>query len=93
MLTQGTLVIRADRIIVRQDTRASSTGVATGNPATFRQKRDGADEYIDGQALRIEYDSKADRVEFFNKRASARDSGDDIRGDYISYDTRTEVYR
>ena len=92
VLTQGSLVIRADRIVVRQDNDGFQRGVATGSPASFRHKREGLGEYIDGEALRIEYDTRADRVEFFNSARLRRDSGDDIRGDYISYDARTERF-
>src|SRR6266436_2529854 len=92
VLTQGSLVIRADRIVVRQDIDGFQRGVATGKPARFRHKREGLGEYIDGEALRIEYDTGADRVEFFNGARLRRDSGDDIRGDYISYDARTERF-
>ena len=92
VLTQGSLVIRADRIVVQQDNDGFQRGVATGNPARFRHKREGLGEYIDGEALRIEYDTGADRVEFFKGARLRRDSGDDIRGDYISYDARTERF-
>jgi lipopolysaccharide export system protein LptA len=92
VLTQGSLVIRADRIVVRQDSDGFYNGVATGNPATFRHKREGSGDYIDGEALKIEYDNKLDRVEFSNSARLRRDSGDDIRGDYISYDAKTERF-
>jgi lipopolysaccharide export system protein LptA len=92
ILTQGSMIIRADRIVVQQDREGFQRGIATGNPATFRHKREGYGEYIDGQAQRIEYDSKIDRVEFFNGARLHRDSGDDIRGEYISYDARTERF-
>lgn len=92
VLTQGSLVIRAERIVVHQDSDGFEHGVATGNPATFRHKQDGSAGYIDGQAMRIEYDSKADLVEFFNDARLRRDSGDDIRGDFISYDARSERF-
>jgi len=92
VLTQGSLIIRADRIVVQQDNDGFQRGVATGNPASFRHKREGLGEYIDGEALRIEYDTRVDRVEFFNGARLRRDSGDDIRGDYISYDARTERF-
>jgi len=92
VLTQGSLVIRADRIVVRQDSEGFQYGVATGNPATFRHKQDGSAGYIDGQALRIEYDSKADRIELFKDARLRRDTGDDIRGDFISYDARSERF-
>lgn len=92
VLTQGTLTLRADRIVVRQDAQGFQQGTASGNLATFRQKREGFDEYIEGEAERIEYDSKADRVEFVNRARLRRDGGDDVSGSFISYDSRTEVF-
>jgi lipopolysaccharide export system protein LptA len=92
VLTQGSLIIRADRIVVWQDGDGFYHGVASGKPATFRHKRDGPGEYIDGEAFRIEYDNKLERVEFLNSARLRRDSGDDIRGDFISYDASTERF-
>ena len=92
VLTQGTLTIRADRIVVRQDESGFQYGVAYGNPAKFRQKRDGTDEFVDGEALRLEYDGRAERVEFFDEARLHRDGGDDVRGSYISYDAKTEYF-
>ncbi len=73
VLTQGTLIIRADKLTVRQDKDGFQYGIAIGKPATFRQKRDGADEYIDGEAERIEYDGKHDQVELFNRARLTRE--------------------
>ena len=67
ILTQGTLVIRGDRMVVQQDADGFKNGVAYGNLASFRQKREGYDEYIDGYAERIEYDSKAEKLQMFNR--------------------------
>jgi len=92
VLTQGTLLIRADRLTVRQDKEGFQSGVALGKLATFRQKREGSDEYIDGEAERIEYDGRADRVQLFNQARLRREGGDDVRGNYISYDSRTEYF-
>jgi lipopolysaccharide export system protein LptA len=92
VLTQGTFQLRADKLTVRQDKDGSQYGVAVGKPATFRQKRDGAEEWIDGEALRIEYDGKAERVELFDQARVRRDK-DEVRGNYISYDTQSEIYR
>jgi lipopolysaccharide export system protein LptA len=92
VLTQGTLVIRADRLTVKQDNQGFQFGTAVGNLATFRQKREGFDENIEGEAERIEYDSRAERVEFFNRARLRRDCGDDVVGNYISYDARTEQF-
>jgi lipopolysaccharide export system protein LptA len=92
VMTQGTLTIRADRITVRQDKEGHQYGSASGKLATFRQKRDGADEYIEGEAERIEYDGKVDKVEFFNRARLKREPADEVHGNYISYDSRTEYF-
>lgn len=92
MMTQGTLSIRAERVTLRQDKDGYQYGSASGSPATFRQKRDGASEYIEGEAERIEYDGKLDRVEFFNRARLKREPADEVRGNYISYDSRTEHF-
>ena len=92
VLTQGTLVIHADKIVVHQDSEGFQSGVATGTPATFRQKRAGSDEYFEGEALRIEYDGKSGRVELFTSARLHSGEGDDVRGNYISYNTTTEYF-
>jgi lipopolysaccharide export system protein LptA len=91
-LTQGTLLIKADKIVVHQDAEGFQYGIAYGKPASFRQKREGFDEFIDGFGDRIEYDSKADTVQFF-KNAHIKRGGDDVKGDYISYNAITEFFQ
>lgn len=92
VMTQGTLTIRGDRMIVQQDADGFKYGVAYGNLASFRQKREGHDEYIEGYAERLEYDSKADTMQMFD-RAYLKKSNDDVRGSYISYDATSEFFR
>lgn len=93
-LAQGTLVIKADKIVVTQDANGNQVSVSTGGPgglSRFRQKREGRDEYIDGEADRIENDSKVDKSELFG-HAKMRSGLDEVRGEYISYDGKTENY-
>ena len=92
VLTRGSLVIRGDKLVVRQDDDGFQYGVATGSPATFRQKREKRDEYFEGEAARIEYDGRQERVELFDSAHLHRDGGDDVRGSYISYDSRSERF-
>ena len=61
ILNQGTLQIRTNRLVVTQDADGFQKGVATGGAnglARFRQKRDGKDEYIEGEGERIEHDAR-----------------------------------
>jgi len=99
IITKGTIVIKADRVEVRETPDGYRTAVAiggAGRPATFRQKRDGVDEYIDGQAERLEYDDKADTIRFVNnaivRRLRGASIGDEITGSLITYDNMTEVF-
>jgi len=100
IITKGTIVIKADRVELRESPDGYRTAVAIGGasrPATFRQKREGVDEYIDGQAERLEYDDKADTVRFVNnavvRRLRGASVGDEITGSLITYDNTTEVFR
>ncbi len=91
VLTQGTLQIRGNRMEVRQDKEGFRHGKTWGNLAYFKQKRDGVDEYIEGWAERIEYDGRAEKLQMFN-RAMMKRGEDEVRGNYISYDSQTEFY-
>jgi lipopolysaccharide export system protein LptA len=92
VLTQGTMVLRGDKMEVRQDRDGFRHGVVWGNLAYFRQKRDGADDLIEGWSERIEYDGRAEKVQMFN-RALLKRGQDEARGNYISYDVTTEFFQ
>jgi len=92
VLTQGTLVIRGNRMEVREDKDGFKYGTTWGNLAYFKQKREGFDEYIEGWAERIEYDGRADKMQMFS-RASMRRGQDEVHGNYISYDGNTEFFQ
>jgi lipopolysaccharide transport protein LptA len=67
VVTQGTLTIHADRIKLHQNPDNSMSATAYGNPVSFREKRDGVDEYYEGFAKRIEYDGTKQFVELFDR--------------------------
>ena len=91
-MTQGTLVIKADKIIVKQDADGFQYGIAFGKPASFRQRREGFDEYIEGYGERLEYDGKVDKMQMFTNARILR-GGDEVRGDYIAYNAVTEFFQ
>jgi lipopolysaccharide export system protein LptA len=92
VLTQGSMVLRGDKMEVRQGKDGFRQGTVWGNLAYFRQKREGYDDLIEGWSERIEYDSRADKVEMFN-RAMLKRGQDEARGNYISYDANSEFFQ
>lgn len=100
VLTRGSLIMKAARLMVSQD--AAGYQFATllappGGVATFRQKRDGGPNlWMEGQAERIEYDGKTEMVKLFSKAKIRRLEGnnptDEVEGEFISYDTRAEFF-
>lgn len=89
ILTQGTLIIHADKLIVREDKEGFQHSTSLGNPTTFKQKLEGKNEYMQGSALRIEYDGRMDKVQLYTK-AWVKRGEDIVHGDYIMYDANAE---
>jgi lipopolysaccharide export system protein LptA len=92
VITQGTLTIHADRIQFHQNPDNSVSATAYGNPVSFREKRDGVDEYYEDFAQRIVYDGQKRFVELFDN-ALLKKGSDQIRSNYISYDAATESFK
>jgi lipopolysaccharide export system protein LptA len=99
VVTKGTIVIRGAKVEVKQDPEGYQFGVVTAEPgklAYFRQKREGMDEYIEGESVTIEYDGKADRVKFIGRAEMRRYRGttlnDEISGSLITYDNTSDVF-
>ena len=92
VLTQGTMRISADKVIMKEDLNGFRYATATGDLVSFRQKRDGLDEYVEGWSERAEYDSKTDKIELF-RQARLKRGSDEVQGDYISYDMNSEFFK
>jgi len=91
VLVQGTMTLHADRIEVHQDAAGFNSATAYGKPVSFRQKRDGVDEYIEGYADRMQYDGKPGTLQLFDN-AHLKRGADELRGSYISYNANTEFF-
>ncbi len=94
VLTQGTLFMTADRLDVRQDDKGFTSSEAYGlnKPVFFRQKQEAKDQYIEGTGNRIEYDAANDVVKLIGS-ARVRRGDEEVRGNLIVYDAKTETYR
>jgi lipopolysaccharide export system protein LptA len=96
VITKGSIVIRGAQVEVRQDPQGNQFGIVTGSPGFFRQKREAVDEFIEGQAQRIEYDSKADTVRFVGAAVLRRYKGtqlnDETQGAVITYNNVNDMF-
>jgi lipopolysaccharide export system protein LptA len=92
ILTQGTIRIQAEKIVVKADKRGTTFATASGSPVSFRQKLDGSNDFIEGYGERLEFDTKSDTVQLID-RAFIKRGQDELRGNYISYNSRTEVFK
>jgi lipopolysaccharide export system protein LptA len=99
VLTKGTILIRGARVDVRQDPEGYQFGVVTAAPgqrAYYKQKREGVDEFIEGESEVIEYDGRADNVKFIRRAELRRYRGatlnDEMVGNLITYDNTSDVF-
>jgi lipopolysaccharide export system protein LptA len=97
IVTKGTIRLTCERLVVRQDAEGFQFATATGKPAKFRQRQDprpGEKEglWLEGEALRIELDDKNQKIELFDN-ARVNRGGDEVAGDYIFVDQRSEFYQ
>ena len=99
VITQGTLLLRAERVEMRETTDGFQIAAAIGTaeqPARYRQKRDGVDEYVEGSAQRIDYDGRAGTLRFEGRAVVRRLRGavlaDEIQGSVIVWDSNVEQF-
>jgi len=96
--TKGTLVMRAARMEVQQDAQGKQVAhmwAEPGGRVFFRQKREGLNEFIEGEAEQAVYDSLQDLMTMTG-RAEIRilregQSSDQILRQRIVYNNSTEV--
>jgi len=99
VIAQGTLVIRADRVELRELSDGYRTAIALGTPgkpAVYRQRRDGGEEELEGSAERVEYDARSDTLRFVGNAQVRRLRGslpaEDIQGSVIVWDNAAELF-
>jgi lipopolysaccharide export system protein LptA len=99
VLTKGTIIVRAERLVIKQDPEGYQYGTAfgsAGKTASFRQKREGADQFVEGYGEEIEYDGKAEIVRLKKnallKRLEKEKSVDEVCGNLIVYESLTELF-
>jgi lipopolysaccharide export system protein LptA len=100
VVTKGTIVLKGERIEIKEDPQGFQFGLITPGPgarAFYRQKREGLNEFMEGEAERIEYDGRLDRVTLSQRAVLRRYRGsalnDEMSGQVITYDHLSETFR
>lgn len=98
-LTRGTFWLSSQQVELRETAQGGDFAVATagaGQQARFKQKREGLDEIIDGQADRIEYDARTEIVRLLGNALLKRLRGDEVTeqvtGQVIIYEHGKETF-
>lgn len=99
VLTRGNLTLRADKLELRQNAQGDQFAVATansGNQVFVRQTRPDSVEVIEGQGDRGEFDSAKEEIQLIGhaivRRLACGKVLDEIRGERVRYNQKTDVY-
>jgi lipopolysaccharide export system protein LptA len=98
LATKGTLIMRAARMEVQQDSQGRQVAklwAAPNERVFFRQKREGLNEFTEGEAEEVTYDNQADIVTLM-RRAEVRilrgtEVANQLQGHTILFNNTTEV--
>ena len=96
-LVRGTLVLRGEKLTLKQTPEGFQIGLAEGKPASFRQRRDGVGElYVEGFGNRIDYDGKTETIVLTHnaeiRKLEGKKITDEVKGEVITYLQRTEFF-
>ena len=84
-LEQGSIRMKADKVTIMQSKGKTDRIIADGNPVKFRQRPDGKDEDVVGNALRFEYESTSELIYLIGD-AMLTQGGSSVKSDRITYD-------
>lgn len=87
-MTQGSLRINADKVIVRYRGQAVESVAAFGKPATFRQRLDDQQGEVTGSALRMDYNA-VDHTLRLSEDAKVRQGEDVVMSPKVNYNIET----
>lgn len=91
-LRQGSIQVQADSIVVYSFEKQLKKIVASGSPATYRQKPNPDSEDLTASAARVEYDTNSG-VLVLEERAKLEQGQNEFSGNKIEYDTLNNVMR
>lgn len=91
IVTQGSIRMWGDKLTVFYDENNDlRDAILEGNPAHFKQRPDGREEDFEGEALRMEYHARDERLHLIES-AKLTQGRQMFSGPLIVYDTRNSI--
>jgi len=90
LVVQGTLRLKADKVIAVYKDKDLDTATAWGSLARFKQRPDGKEHDVEGWAKKIIVNQKANTLTLIGK-AALKQGPDTARGDTIVYNMATDT--
>ncbi len=88
VITQGTIIIHANKVIVLRHEKGNDEMIATGSPATFFQILDNG-KPVNASASELRYQLK-DRLVTLTGKAELKQDDNKVNGDLIRYDVQKQ---
>ena len=92
IIVQGTLRIKADRLVTLYSDGELTEATATGSLARFKQRPDGKPDDVEGWAEKIVVDQTKNILTLYGK-AGLQQGADTARGETIIYDMANDVLK
>ena len=84
-VTQGTLTLTGDRMVVHNKGNDIEKVLMDGSPATYKQRPDGKDHDVHARSKRMEYYTTPEHIILLGQ-AEVNQAGDVLRSERIVYD-------
>ena len=91
-LQRGSLRVDADKVTIKSPADSSQTMLILGQPAHFRQRPEGENQDVRGEADRIDYDVDSQQLILRGKARLWR-SGDQFNSEKIEYNGKSKQVR
>ena len=88
VITQGSIIIHADKVVVLRHTKGDDEMIATGNPATFFQILDNG-KPVQASAKQLHYKLK-EKLVVLSDKAKLQQQDNEVSGDVIRYDIQKQ---
>ncbi len=90
VFTQGSLVLKGNRIVIHQPKGKLKKIIVTGKPASFEQQQDNVKQRVQAKAGKMEFITR-DELVYLTQNASVSQGKNLLKGERIEYNTRNST--